>query len=158
VLSLEVPPFDLLTGQSSPFEGFGEPLLGSAGMHQTLLKAAEGARQRLEEGFNRKLETNSLPTEIDNIVEEMWVQDWDPQTGNVNLFATDFGLVLTVAILSTCRGEPVFRSERDVSHLSIWWRAQELEAFPFHRMLKRLWNRDGESVTYFVRALSQMVG
>ena len=90
---------------------------------------------------------------MDQIISEMWDSGWNPETGNINLFARDFGVVLVDAILKSLGGKPIFRSEKDMSHLSIFWANSKLEAFPFHKVLKCLFNRQGESASSFVSSL-----
>ena len=51
----------------------------------------------------------------------------------------------------------MFRSESDLNHVSLWWSEQAVEAFPFHKMYKRLTSREGESVSFFVRGLEQLL-
>jgi hypothetical protein len=153
-----VPPFDLLTKQEVPYVGFGDVLLPSADRDRALLTAVEKALVRAEEGFKLEFATvANVPSQIDKLVDEMWAQGWNPDAGNVNLFATDFGLILAKTISSLLGGVFVFRSESDISHLSLWWPNKKLEAFPFHKIIKRLYRREGESVGFFVAGLSRLV-
>ena len=156
--SLEVPPFDILTGGVRPFEGFGQTLPDTAERLHRLLLAAEDARVRVEMGFRRRLDDReAVPAEIDLIIDKMWNQGWSPEKGNVNLFANDFGLVVVSTLHSLAGSRLVFRSEDDVSHLSTWWADQQIEAFPFHHVLKCLCRRGEGSVGYFVRSISARV-
>jgi hypothetical protein len=150
--------FDLLSEHAAPYAGFGDPLAESPDRVRKFLGLVEDARGRLESGFKRRLDDpHSLSQQIDVIVDEMWSQGWSPDEGNINLFVTDFGLVLTGALLALYGGNLVFRSEEDISHLSIWWPARKIEAFPFHRLLKCLFSREVNSVSLFVDRISGML-
>ena len=156
--NLKVPPFDLLTHQASPYTGFGDVLTPSLERDGVLLAAADRARERVEEGFRQMLgEPTSIPSQLDEIISVMWAQGWNPDAANINLFSTDFGLLLTKVSLSLVGGSLVFRSETDISHLSLWWAHKEVEAFPFHKILKRLYSREGESIAFFVAGLSRRI-
>lgn len=155
---VEVPPFDVLAGDSAPFTGFGDVLPPSLEVSETFFAAAEEARRRVEEGFRRDLSDPKLaPQRLDEIIAEMWDHGWSPKIGKVNLFVRDFGLVLSKAVLTLCGGTPTFRSKTAADHFSIWWPAQKLEAFPFHHVLKCLWDREGNSCAFFVKGLTDML-
>jgi hypothetical protein len=87
----------------------------------------------------------------------MWTEGWQPERSDINLFATDFGCVLTKAIEQTLDGMLVFRSSSDLSHLSVWWPQAQVEAFPFHKTYKRLLSEEGESLGFFSRQLTRLV-
>jgi hypothetical protein len=88
----------------------------------------------------------------------MWNDGWSPEKGNINLFATDFGLVFVDAIHAVMGGELVFRSDSDITHLSMWYPTFKIEAFPFHHVCKCLLESDGSSLGYFFHALSVDLG
>jgi len=156
VSNLKMPPFDLLTAQAEPYTGFGDPLPDSTERIQKFNSVVEGARIRLKEGFALRLNDGSLiPAQLDKIIDDMWGKAWSPKEGNVNLFATDFGLLLTYAINSQLGGNIIFRSDVDVSHLSVWWPERKLEAFPFHHVLKCLLEKNTNSLESFVRGISE---
>lgn len=152
--NVNVPPFDLLSGFTSPYEGFGEYFEPSTERFLRYDAESREARKRLEDGFQVHLSGLELiSTELDTLAAEMWEQGWNPRKNNINLFTTDFGLVLSRAILETLGGTVVLRSDEDISHLSIWWQQEQLEAFPFHKILKRLCHREGESIRFFIDGL-----
>ena len=153
--SLKVPQFDLLTGQPGPYEGFGVAVAAEGTRLKRLQAAMEEARQRVEDGFACRLSKQGRPGDLDSIIGEMWQEGWDPAICNVNLFATDFGLVLTQKILLTLGGRVIIRSPEDPSHLSVHWPTVGVEAFPFHKVLKCLVSREGESTQSFLDGLRE---
>jgi hypothetical protein len=158
VSSHKIPAFDLLIGQSVPYSGFGDLISESAEMRAAFDGSVEGARARLQSGFHLSLsEPTRIPLELDVIVVEMWDQGWSPDTGNVNLFSTDFGLILAEALVTRFNGILVFRSRSDISHLSLWWPARQVEAFPFHHMVKCLYHREANSIASFAKGISNIV-
>lgn len=153
--TIETPAFDALAGQSSPFGGFGQILPNFAQLENQFLKEAADAQHRVQEGFRIKLAgRGEIPNELDKIIANMWNSGWNPESGNINLFTRDFGCVLTKAILDLLGGRLIFRSKEDVSHLSIFWANAKLEAFPFHKVLKCIHNRQGETMTNFIDGLA----
>jgi len=158
VKTVEVPPFDALAEEASPFGGFGPILPTSAELNDRFQKEAIDARRRIQEGFQTKLASpTETPNELDKIITSMWNSGWNPEIGNVDLFARDFGCLLTKAILELLGGMLIFRSTDDASHLSIFWADAKLEAFPFHKVLKCLNNRHGETMSSFVSGLKTFI-
>lgn len=156
--SLRVPPFDMLTGQPSPYSGFGEPLSESNDLEKQFVCLADEARNRLNNGFGRQLVNDaSLPSELDSIIREMWEHGWSPDTGNVNLFATDLGLVLAAMLHAKHKAAIVFRSATDVSHLSLFWAREGVEVFPFHHVAKCLLDRQSDSIVTFVDGIESIL-
>lgn len=154
-LGTAAPLFDLLAGMSTPYAGFGARLVEPPAQVAELQAAIAAAHQRLAAGFGRDFTAaDAVPGQLDAIVGQMWRGGWSPKTGNVGLFARDFGLALTAAILTANGGEAVIPDERNWTHLSIWWRNAQTEAFPFHTVLKCLLAPDGTSMAYFFRGLS----
>jgi len=154
VLSREVPPFDSIKGDSSPYLGFGDILTNSLQLDQKLEIAIIEARNRIEKGFKECLKTQlEVPTQIDSIIKMMWDAGWDPTKGNVNLFTRDFGLVLCGSIIELYGGERIFRTEENMNHFSIFWRKSMFEVFPFHKVLKCLLSETGESMVSFVKGI-----
>ena len=146
--------FDLLTGQASPFTGFGERCDASA-RFAVLSARAIG---RFDEMFGVKAEdVDEIASQLDRIIVEMWNEGWDPDTGNIDLFTTDFGALLANSIAKDFEGTPVFRSVTDLTHMSVWWPVERIEAFPFHKVFKRLCSREGEGLSFYVQALSRLV-
>lgn len=154
----KIPPFDVLQDGSNPTNLFGKILEQSNVRKRVLIDQALEARHRLEKTFRKSLiDPVSVPDQLDDLISSMWNENWSPKTGNVNLFVTDFGLQLVTSILSVLDGDLIFRSDKDISHLSIWWPKRRLEAFPFHKVLKCLCKRHGESVEQFFRNISGAV-
>lgn len=152
----DVPPFDLLTDAEEPFEGgdvSATPLI-----MPRFEEVVSQAAQRVSDTFSVVVpSTLDGATELERIVAEMWNEGWDPEEGDVQLFVRDFGALLARTILSELDGVPIFRSSRDLSHMSVWWPHSKVEAFPFHKMHKRMTHADGDSLTYYVKSLGQLV-
>jgi hypothetical protein len=87
----------------------------------------------------------------------MWLEGWDPEVGDYNLFTRDFGSILAREIKSQLGGEYIFRSRKRLDYMSIFWKEKKVEAFPFFKVLKRLFNKDGESLIYFFNSLRKMI-
>jgi hypothetical protein len=155
---IEAPLFDVLRNQSGPYVGFGDPLPDSPARTQRFQDAMQNARIGVADGFTCDLaDARLVPVRLGEIIRQMWATGWCPKRDNVALFACDFGLVLTAALMATLGGTLVPRSEREVSHLSIWWPVDRIEAFPFHHVLKCLLEENGHSIPYFFSSLSALV-
>jgi hypothetical protein len=155
---VENPLFDMLRNQSGPYVGFGDPLPESLALTQRFQGAMQDARSRIADGFECDMAGPHLvPGQLGGIVQQMWETGWSPVNNNVALFTCDFGLALTDALLATLGGSLVLRSDREVSHLSIWWPVHRTEAFPFHHVLKCLLEPDGSSIPYFFSSLSKLI-
>ncbi len=87
----------------------------------------------------------------------MWNQGWSPETADLELFTRDFGAVFAGAIHEAMRGEWVFRSETNLMHTSLFWRAARVEVFPFHRVHNRLLSKDGDDLVYFYNSVADVV-
>jgi hypothetical protein len=157
VSSLEIPPPDALTRQSEPFVGFG-PTLPSQGIQWDFQKVVNEARHRVRDTF-QVTDVAGRPgvEKIERVIGEMWDEGWSPEQGDTNLFTRDFGCLLMMCLTDALGGEQIFRSTTDLSHASIFWREQKLEAFPFHRVYKRLSNREGDSLVFFFDGLTAKV-
>lgn len=154
---LEVPAFDALEGQAEPFAGFGQPLAGPA-LGRDFESLVGQAWMRVNDGlWPSPPSFEDVPLMLDATISEMWETGWDPEAGDLNLFVRDFGAVLTASVRHMWGGELVFRSTYDVSHLSVWWPEARFEAFSFHKVLKALHQREGESLTLFARGVGQHV-
>jgi hypothetical protein len=154
----EIMDFDLLVGKAPPFLGFGEVIQESEELEKELDTAADQVRRQIRDTFGAKLDNPSTtPKELDDIIQELWETGWDPQVGNLALFTRDLGLLLTEATLDLLGGNLIFRSKSDVMHWSIFWADQGVEAFPFHKALKCLTHLHGETMTFFVIGLGQVL-
>lgn len=159
VLYREIPLFDVLRGEPSPYRGFGAPFPQSgevAGYFQDVLHQA---RERIADGFGVSLggSPEEIASALEDLVAAMWAEGWSPDAGDVNLFARDIGVLLTNAVRAGLGGVLLLRSLSDLSHASLWWSQSRIEAFPFHKAYKRLLRRDGESLTFFLSALGKML-
>lgn len=154
----QVPAFDAILGIALPFAGFGDVLQNTSEIEAKFRLTALEAQKRLHRGFGTRFQ--NVPEtlqELDRILADMWNTGWKPESGNLNLFVTDFGLVLAVSILDLLGGVPTFRSETDLSHFSIVWPSIKLEVFPFHKSLNCLNCREGQSISGFVTGLTEIV-
>jgi hypothetical protein len=155
----EIMDFDLLTGNMTPFRGFGEMIQDSREIEAERHKATDHAREQIRNVFGAKLESpTTIPKELDDIVQELWEAGWNPETDNVELFTRDLGLLLTEATLELLGGKLTFRSpDHESFHWSILFAGQQVEAFPFHKAYKCLIRPDGETMTFFVIGLGQVL-
>jgi hypothetical protein len=158
VLFLEVPPFDVLTGQAEPYVGFGEAIVDSQEFENVLIDTERRARNRISEVFGVQWDgVREVIPMLEAIVNRMWEEGWSSNADETNLFAADFGCILYIGLHQMFGGRYVFRSPSDLSHASLWWQQKGVEAFPFHKVYKRLIAREGESLSYFADHLKQLV-
>jgi hypothetical protein len=157
-LFVEVPPFDALTGQTAPFAGFGNTEIMGRESPVAFAETVNEATRRLRKGFDVVYtpDVGTIGT-IEKIIAQMWDEGWNPSEGNVNLFCTDFGCLVTYALLESLGGNLVFRSRTDLSHASIWWPEKSIEVFPFHATSKRLTIRDGQSLDFFAKGVASLL-
>ena len=154
----QTPPFDVLADQKEIYPGFGEVLPDSPDRLDRFRKLADNALIRIQEGFvSDSLLLNIQPETLDDLVQQMWAEGWDPESGDVNFFVTDFGLVLTQMLQELVGGQLVFRSENDLNHISLYWPDRSLEVFPFHKSFKCLTVKEGESFRLFVQGVSKLI-
>jgi hypothetical protein len=154
----EIMDFDLLTGNMTPFRGFGEMIQDSMEIEAERHKATDHAREQIRKVFGAKLESpTTIPKELDDIVQELWETGWNPEADNIELFTRDLGLLLTEATLELLGGSLRFRSDQNAFHWSIFWADQRVEAFPLHKAYKCLIRPDGETMTYFVIGLGHVL-
>ena len=150
--------FDLLVGKTAPFLGFGEVIPDATQIEWQFHKSANQIRRQVRNVFGVRLDSASTtPKELDDIVQELHESGWSSKTGNVELFTCDLGLLLAEATLELLGGRLIFRSPSNVVHCSIFYADQGVEAFPFHKALKCLTQEDGETMTFFVIGLGQVL-
>ncbi len=152
---LEVPPFEALTQGTSPYSGFG-PIVNDEETTQNFSRVVSEASARLDEmfGLTPSRDRTGIAA-LEELVSRIWSEGWDPETADVNLFVRDLGSILMSLTQAIAGGDTVFRSPTDVSHASLWWPNERLEVFPFHKMYRRLVDRDGESLVFFVDGLAK---
>ena len=152
--SHEIMDFDLFVGRTAPLPNFGPVVEDLKDLESQLREAAAQVRQQVRDTFDARLENSAAtPKELDSIIKELWQTGWDPQVDNLQLFTRDFGLLLSEATLDLLGGKLVPRSPDNIIHWSSFWVDRKVEAFPFHKALKCLTHKDGETMTYFVRGL-----
>jgi hypothetical protein len=152
---LDTEHFDCLVGEAGPTELFGHPLQGAD------LKVALGRFSEhvgtvaalVADGFGIDPSDHAtIASQLDAVVREMWGGGWSPDTGDVDLFVSHFGSLLARALLNLPGAEATFRSPVTLDHHSAWFAATAHEFFPFHKVLKALSRREGESIDQFYRA------
>jgi hypothetical protein len=158
VLFNEIPPFDLLTSQKLPYEGFGHIIDKDKLSRDRFFEVLEESQSRVAEIFNVTLaEGRNTVRILEEIITQMWDQGWDPATNDINLFTRDFGVLLAHSLHETLNGKLIFRSEVDLSHMSLHWKSKAIETFPFHKTFKRMSFRDGESIIFFFDGLDKII-
>ena len=111
MLNPEVSLFDVLYSQSDPFNGFGPIAKDSSRIENLFGEVVSQAQTRVLQIFKiSEVDGEKLITELDDVIAEMWREDWDPQSGDANLFARDFGALMMDALLRETCGLAVFRS------------------------------------------------
>ena len=157
MLNRNLPPFDVLFSQKRPFDGFGPLEEDTQRVRELFDEVVCQAQTRVRELFEiSDVDGEKLVAELDEMVAEMWREDWDPQSGDVNLFARDLGALLMDALLRETSGQAVFRSNSDLTNASVYWPPKMIEAFPFHKAFKCLINREGESLLQFFRGVQHL--
>lgn len=154
----DIPLFDLLGDQDSPYTGFGDILPTVKEQEKAYNDSLKIARERVEDGMGVHLSPDESNTSIiEQVIFDMWKEGWDPSIGNIDLFTTDFGLILSDSIRTRVGGSLIFRSAKDLSHLSLWWPIHKYEAFPFHKVYKRLIHKEGESLLLFEKGILSLI-
>ena len=147
-----------MCSQKNPFDGFGPLEEDSEEVEELFGEVVRQAHARVAEIFEiTEVDGEKLAAALDDVVAEMWMDGWNPESGDVNLFVRDFGALLMDALLREMRGHAVFRSRLDLSYASVFWPQEMIEAFPFHKAVKSLTRREGESFLQFIRGVRQRV-
>ncbi|MBI1337582.1 MAG: hypothetical protein GC164_11535 [Phycisphaera sp.] len=148
--------FDALRADS-PTELFGPCLEGDsvtlASEHLQAMAAL--ARSQIAEVFGDQIGRGGDGVDgLDRIIADMWDTGWSPASGDLNVFSRDFGVVLAAALLELPHAVAVFRSQRVLDHMSVWLPQNGLEVFPFHKALKCLRDKVGESMGQLYRSVA----
>lgn len=156
---IDIPPFDIITGDAIPFDGFGNIIEDKKNVEISFIKVFKEVSERIRDIFDLDLDCENIDvvTDLENIISQMWLEGWDPEVGDYNLFTRDFGSILAREIKSQLGGEYIFRSRKRLDYMSIFWKEKKVEAFPFFKVLKRLFNKDGESLIYFFNSLRKII-
>ena len=148
----------MLSGDNSPFTGFGVPAAADEIQWQKFSETVKTIKDWIKEGFAIECDDSFATVHaIEALIAQMWDEEWEPSLGDVNLFLTSFGVIITNAILKTLGGTLVMRSPTHADHASIWWPDLKIEAFPFHTVGKRLWNRDGVSIAFTCDSIAKLI-
>jgi hypothetical protein len=142
VSPLAVPAFEALTHGTSPYSGFG-PIVSDEETTRNFSRVVSEASARIDEmfGLTPSRDRGGIAA-LEELVTRIWSEGWDPETADVNLFVRDLGSIFMSTTREIAGGETVSRSRTDVSHASLWWPNRRLEVFPFHKMYRRLIDRD----------------
>ena len=158
MLESNFPAFDLLEGDENVFDGFGKFLENTQSANEYLEEVYNQAISRIEDIYEMTSHCElDIIDILEKIIEEMWNEGWNPRNGDINLFTRDFGCILAKEIKKRLNGIFVFRSNKDLSNLSLWWKEKKIEIFPFHKVFKRLSKREGESISYFYSSLKKIL-
>jgi hypothetical protein len=143
----------MLFGDDAPSTDFGEVLtsMETKGLAQKSFEdSIDEARKRFEDIFAKLPHSGKdVVLLLEATIDDMWEQGWSAEEESLDMFVTDFGCVLTWSLLHEYKGIPAFRSQTELNHASIMWSDLGVEVFPFHKMLKRLSVREGESLNHF---------
>ncbi len=155
---IEIPPFDLLNGSDKPTDSFGI-ILENTEYAEALLQFEDlfnKAKESLAEIFNFDLSYHEdIVNGLDAIISEMWSTGWDPNNADLNLYCSHFGVILAFHMGSMPNVRIVMRSLNNLNHLSVWHEASKSEYFPFHKIVKCLTRKHGESIRQMVDDLKQ---
>lgn len=159
MLRSSVPTPDLIIESTTPTNAFAPPLVDAEAEQAIghLNSETANAQQRLSDGFQFEFDDlPSLPTQLDNVISEMWATGWDPDSSSLDQFVTDFGLIFLDALRSMPGATPVMRSATDLNHASVWFGVLGAEAFPFHKTLKALVSSEGESLRQMYDSICEL--
>lgn len=146
--------FDALTGGDGPAAALGERVRGPEveARFQTVVAAAEASLQGF---FGIALDAPpQRARQLDEIIRGLRDAKWDPRSANTDLFTVHFGAILMDAALKEKTPEAIFRSDRDLTHASLWFAPVKVELFPFHKAYKAVTR--GESLTEFQQMVEQL--
>ncbi len=147
--------FDALSGGAGPASALGPRIEGSV-VQARFETVVVQARAALSSFFSIDAEpTPQLAKALDGLVRGLWESGWDPASGRTDMFTLHLGALLMDAVLRTCGGEAVFRSDRELTHASVWFAAAKVELFPFHKAYRAL-TRRGESLEDLYRIAAQL--
>ena len=85
--------FDLIRGEE-PTAIYGDILLDDDEANLNLTHMKKVADHRFREMFLQGRDELSIMI-LEKTLEKMWNEGWNPEKGNINLFATGFGTILT---------------------------------------------------------------
>ena len=162
VMHQEALQFDALEGGGEPTSMIGPVVQGVAATQglRDLAEIAVTARNAVRHIFRQDLEADEAGmSRLDEIVQGMWRDRWNPAEANLDLFVTHFGSLLASALLSLSGSEAIFRDGRALDHVSVFFRLEpSMEYFPFHKAYKCLTNREGESFAQLFRDARRQAG
>lgn len=147
--------FDALSGGARPTSALGPRFEGSV-VEARFETVVAQARVALSSFFSIDAEpTPELAKALDGLVRGLWDSGWDPVTGRTDIFTLHLGALLMDVLLRTCGGDAVFRSDRDLTHASVWFGAAQVELFPFHKAYRAL-TRRGDSFDHLYQIAQKL--
>lgn len=143
--------FDALTGGAGPAAALGEPISGPQ-VEARFAAVVAQAEASLGSFFGIALNSPSdRGAQLDELVRSLWEAKWDPASANTDLFTLHFGALLMDAALKRGGCEAVFRSDRELTHASLWFAPVKVELFPFHKAHKAITRGPSESLAEFLQ-------
>jgi hypothetical protein len=149
--------FDLYQGNQQPLPVFGEIQLfvESPPEFAETLTIVLG---RVVDGFDWPSQTGWEMIElIDDMVKELWKDGWNRKTNNLELFATDLGILLMDSCHRMLGGDLVLREGVNLLHASLWWPEHSVEFFPFHSIARRLYSEEESSIRVLVTEVERIL-
>jgi len=148
--------FDALSGAEEPTPLLGERVAGP--MVEARFEAVVAqARAAVESFFSVKLGDGvQRARALDELVGSLRQSGWEPSAEGTALYTLQFGALLMDAVLRECGGEAVFRSDRDLTHASVFFRATRVELFPFHKAFKAVARKQGEPLAELYEIARQL--
>ena len=148
--------FDALENARCPAEDLGGILPLTTDLLANFADVVAQAQSRMIDVFKMEVtDQESTIEKAEDVIQRMWQESWVPTEGQIAMFTRDFGSLVTWIIYRNLHPQLIFRSEMELIHLSCWWPEGRLEAFPFHKVYKRLSRPEGESLVFFYSALKR---
>ena len=149
--------FDLLKGESEPITVFGIPFRSIENENE-ISKITETAVTSINRIFKKSITItiDGIKT-LEEIIRGMWKDDWNPKKGNLNLFSTHFGSILTKIIVKEIGGQIYLRDIQNLLHLSVFFDNRNIEIFPFHKIYKRLNDEEGDDLIYYYKSIKALL-
>lgn len=148
--------FDALTGSAEPAAALGARVKGPE-VEARFAAVVAQAEASLQSFFGVTLATPpERAAQLDELVRGLWAAQWDPQSANADLFTLHFGAILMDAALKQGGCEGVFRSDRELTHASLWFAPLRVELFPFHKAFKAITRGPQERLGEFQHWVTQL--
>lgn len=148
--------FDALTGAAGPAAALG-PRVEGPQVEARFAAVVAQAEASLRSFFGVTLQSPSArAAQLDELIRGLWDAQWDPKSANADLFTLHFGAILMDAALKQGGCHAVFRSDRDLTHASLWFGTLRVELFPFHKAYKAITRGPSERLGEFQQMVGQL--